>query len=131
MKTRPFEDQDLPVVSKWFEARGWEQGFLHRKSLPKRGWIAEDADGPLAVGWLYWPEETDLSFLEWCATRPNAGLRGLRGLSEVIRAAQDFAQEHGLRILQFIPNEKLVKFYEREAGFTFTEKASLMVWTGR
>jgi hypothetical protein len=127
MNVRSYEPNDYEMVYGWFRAHGWPNPPV-REHLPKLGWIAEDDEGALAVGWVYLSVDTPIGFMEWTCTNPDRGTRGLRGLKEMMEVATKDAASMGCPILfQLMPNEKLVKFYKNKLGFKEVERGTIMV----
>lgn len=126
MNVRKYSPLDYEVVGEWFKDRAFP---MEAWMLPSNGWVYEDQHGPLAACWLY-TGDTPIAFLEWSVTRPKASpLKALKAMKQCIKSAQEFAKDIGLRaVLQFIPDERLVKYYENHCDFQATEKATLMVW---
>ena len=127
MIARPYSPLDWDVIAPWFEARpGWVAKDL-ALLLPPNAWVVEDGGVPIAACWLYLTD-ANVALLEWSVTRPGTGLKGLRALELAVKEAKKFAAiAEVLCIFQFMPNERLVNYYERRCGFKATERCTLMV----
>lgn len=130
MSIRVFTPEDYPELATWFHARQWQRA-PQLNHLPRTGWVAEKNGEKLAAAWLY-ITNSDMALLEWSVTNPFLDpvlcLRALADIVSHIKQQAALLQPPVDAIIQFIPNEKLVRFYEKRLGFKFTEKASLMVW---
>lgn len=105
-------------------SRGWEDIGV---TLPVNGWVAEDDEGPIAAVWLY-STDSIVSLLEWSVTRPKSSVNGIAGLALAIEEAKTFARAMGFKaMVQFLGNERLIRYYKENLGFEPKETATLMV----
>lgn len=125
ISVRRYVHSDFEFILPWFKRREWPN---ISSILPEDGWVAEDETGPLACVWLY--NCGPIGFAEWSVTCPDrSGISTLKALTKCLDELKSFASSKGIvSVMQFIPDERLVKYYEEHCGFKSTERATLMVW---
>jgi hypothetical protein len=127
---RHLEDDDLVEVSEWFASRKWPyppQGAM----LPKTGFIAELNGKKLSVAWLY-VTNSSVGIVDWIATNPNVGVKGLISIKKLIDHIEDISRESVASYLHFTPNEKLARYLKKNCGFKIAEKGiNLCIRTAR
>ena len=58
----------LPVILDWWQIRSL--GELPADVLPPIGYVASDAEGPVAAAWIYQPVGCKVAMIDWLVTRP-------------------------------------------------------------
>lgn len=124
LTVRKYHPNDSALIASWYEKRNY---LNIGPILPPDGFVAEDENGPIACVWVY--KSVPLGFLEFAVTRPEKTISALKGLKLCIDAAKKFVIDEGMvGLFQFIPDQRLVKYYENHCDFKATEQATLMVW---
>lgn len=123
-------DKDYLEISQWFVGHGWPAA-PDKSMLPKTGFIVEVGKRLLACGFLYLTN-SPIAWLEWTATNPKeTELTRMKAFGALVKSAQSMATSSGYsRIMQAMPNAKLVSFYEKRLGFKKAEDASILFWNG-
>lgn len=120
IKVRLLRDEDMLEISEWFAARKWPtppQGAM----LPETGYVAELGDRKLSVAWLY-ITNSSVGIVDWIATNPDAGVRGLISIKKLIDHIEDVSRENVGAYLHFTPNDKLAKYLKRNCRFKISER---------
>lgn len=128
MKIRPVDlNTDYVFLEQWFKERNWAEAPT-KNLLPGTGWIVfSDTDEPLAAGWMYLTNSS-VRILEWTVTNPNSHpIKRLKALRYLIQYIEDLLVGTGCVLMQFIPDQKLAKFYESSLGFTKSEDAAILI----
>lgn len=117
---RLIKDDDLVEVSEWFAARKWPIP-PSGKTLPETGYVAESADGKLlSVAWLY-VTNSDVGIVDWIATAPEAGAKGLISVIKLIGFIEAVSAGRCNVFMHFTPNDKLARFLKKKCGFKIAE----------
>jgi hypothetical protein len=128
MQIRPVDlSKDYVFLEQWFKVREWPYP-PQPKILPKTGWIVESDDGEmLAAGWVYLTN-SPIRILEWTVTNPNSQpFKRLKALEFLVKSIEDLVSSDNSIMMQFIPDKKLVNFYEKRLGFKKAEDAAIMI----
>jgi len=127
---RDIQDDDMPEVSSWFATRKWPK--IKQASLPPTGYVAFDGGNNklLAVTWLY-ITNSSLALLEWHATAPDAGVKGLRGIQKIIQHVKDVSDGKTTTIIDICSNDKLSAMITNKCGFRNSGKENVLIWNRR
>ena len=122
---RRLTDDDMVEVSEWYVKRKWPVA-PGGGMLPESGYIAELNGEKLAAGWLYVTNST-IGIIDWLATSPSAGVRGLIGIRRILRHIEDVTQgSEGVpghhTLMTFTPNVKFAKFLKEKCGYKTAER---------
>lgn len=116
---RQLQDEDMVEVSEWFAKRNWNsppQGQM----LPSTGYVAVKEGKLLSVAWLYITNSA-MGIVDWIATSPDAGFRGIASLENLINYIEDISKETTTSYFHFTPNDKLAKYLKRKCRFKIAE----------
>lgn len=119
-------EEDYEFLSEWFKSREWHMPPT-KEILPQTGWIVDSDEGEsLCAGWVYLTN-SPIKILEWTVTNPTSlPFKRLKALEYLVKSIENFFGSSGV-LMQFIPDERLVNFYDKRLGFKKSEDAAIMI----
>ena len=126
MNWRKYTHDDYEVIEEWFLAHGWPEAPEPRY-LPTTGIIVEDDDGEsVGVGFLY-ISNSELGFLDWIATRPGLGRRGIKVMDFLIATIVDAAKGVKVTRVLHMSKPKYTRVFEKRYNFKHVETLAMLV----
>lgn len=122
IKVRLLTDDDMVEISEWFKARKWSYGPAP-KILPESAYVAELNGQLLSVVWVY-VTNSGLALMDWIATNPNSGVRGLISVQKLFRYVENiFKESDGVSAcISYAHSDKLAKYLAKKCGYKVDSK---------
>ena len=117
---RQLTDEDMLEISEWFANRRWSQP-PRRHMLPETGYVAEREGKLLSVAWLY-ITNSSIGIVDWVATSPDAGYRGLASLVNLMDHIELVSKDDTQAWLHFTGNRKLAEYLKKKCRFKIGER---------
>jgi hypothetical protein len=129
IKVRDLTDDDMLEVTSWYVDRRWAYP-PNPDILPQTAYVAELDGKLLAVIWLY-VTNSRLGILDWVATSPKSGHRGIVAVKKIVDYIEELATVDGQgtlnTLIHFTHNDKLASYFNKKCGFKDNDKVNTNV----
>jgi len=114
---RELTEDDFLEVSRWFSARKWSHAPA-KDILPPLAYVAELDGVLLSVVWVY-VTNCGLVLLDWFATNPESGSRGIISVKKLTKYVVGVMEESGTTTacISYTHNDKLAEYLDKKCGF--------------
>lgn len=114
---RDLTEEDMVEVSSWFTDRKWSMAPAPG-ILPASAYVAELDGELLSVAWMY-ITNSGLAFVDWIATNPKSGVRGIISVQKVFKYIDKLIARTGniRACVSYTHNDKLAKYMSKKCGY--------------